>query len=44
MGSAVTYYVRAVLPGEFALEAPVLLHESGAVCGLGEAETLTIRP
>ena len=44
VGSAVTYYVRAVLPGEFALEAPVLLHESGAVCGLGEAETLTIRP
>lgn len=39
---ALVYYVRAVLPGSFVSEAPVLTHESSGLWGTGEQDIVVI--
>ena len=40
----IVYYVRAVLPGTFVSEAPILVHEGSSLWGTGQAGTVTVKP
>ena len=40
----IVYYVRAVLPGTFVSEAPVLTHEGSSLWGTAEKGLVTIEP